>query len=210
MVALLSGTLQLLILGLLIQLTRPWGAWETLWLASMVAWSAGEAGTQRNDSRADPGDLRSWLGAWGLIAVIGLSLVSDSGAAGAAWIRATGGLALVLGAGLRVSAVHELGPEFRVRTQLRRELVASGVYAYLRHPAELGLVLCCVGTALCLASSWGALVAMTLFVPLSAWRVRAEEAQLAQRMPQAHHAYCEAVPAWLPSSWPKATKRPAA
>ena len=176
----------------------------------MVAWSVGEAAVQRGDGRADPADLRSCFGAFGLIAVIGLSLVDDCGASGGHGLRAFGALALGLGAGLRVGAVRELGPEFRVRTQPRGELVISGIYAHLRHPAELGLVLCCVGTAVCLASLWGAVLALTVFVPLSVWRVHAEDAQLARQQPRAHRVYREAVPAWLPSWRPQRTNRPAA
>jgi protein-S-isoprenylcysteine O-methyltransferase Ste14 len=79
-----------------------------------------------------------------------------------------------------------------------KELVARGLYAYVRNPMYLGVGLVVLGEALFFASRtllWyaaGALVCANLFVLLY------EEPTLRRKFGVAYEGYCAAVPRWLP------------
>jgi protein-S-isoprenylcysteine O-methyltransferase Ste14 len=83
---------------------------------------------------------------------------------------------LALGVGLRVAAVTALRQRFVTDIRVDGPLVASGIYRWLRHPSEIGLLLMGVGTPLLLGASWSSACGGLCLVPISWWRMRREDA----------------------------------
>lgn len=64
------------------------------------------------------------------------------------------GLSLVYFGGLIVIFARCANPYFTAHVVLPREIVADGLYRYLRHPGYLGMGLYALGVALVLGRSW--------------------------------------------------------
>jgi len=78
------------------------------------------------------------------------------GSAAGAWLPVAGMALLVLGFWVFLAGVRDLGPNLTPATRPRRdgELVTHGLYAHVRHPIYLGLILACTGWA----AAWGNLL----------------------------------------------------
>lgn len=91
-----------------------------------------------------------------------------------------------------------------------QKLVTTGLYAYVRNPMFLGMLLMSGGEALLVASTaigiWCALVTVSVLAFVR-W---VEEPVLAKRFGEAYHTYKAAVPAWRPrlSAWSPAPTPP--
>jgi protein-S-isoprenylcysteine O-methyltransferase Ste14 len=79
----------------------------------------------------------------------------------------------VAGGVVALVALSTLGRSFAV-LPARRELVARGIYRYLRHPAYAGETLLVVAMVVA-AMRWESALALVVFVPTIIWRIRAEE-----------------------------------
>lgn len=93
-----------------------------------------------------------------------------------------GGVLMALGLALRWWAVRELGSRFTVRVAATpdQELVGTGPYRFLRHPAYSGALMTVAGCLVCFSD----LCSLSLFIlPAVAywWRVRVEERALRGR-----------------------------
>jgi protein-S-isoprenylcysteine O-methyltransferase Ste14 len=66
--------------------------------------------------------------------------------------------------------------------------VTTGIYATIRHPSYLGLLLTVAGWALVFRSGVGLIIA-ALFVPIILGRIRAEERLLASHFGAEYEAY---------------------
>ena len=91
------------------------------------------------------------------------------------------GVALfALGGALRLAPVVALGDRFSglVAIQPGHKLLTTGLYAWVRNPSYLGLLISTLGWALAFRSGLGALLAALLIPPLVA-RIAAEEKLLA-------------------------------
>jgi protein-S-isoprenylcysteine O-methyltransferase Ste14 len=86
-----------------------------------------------------------------------------------------GGLALLAGCGLRLSAIATLGPAFVSDICRCGPRVRRGIYAWIQHPSELGLVLLGSGGPLLVAAPRTTVAALMLLVPAALWRIRREE-----------------------------------
>jgi protein-S-isoprenylcysteine O-methyltransferase len=107
------------------------------------------------------------------------------------------------GIGLRLWAIVTLGRFFRttVVVQDRHQLIRSGPYRLLRHPAYSGSILTMIGLGLAL-DNWVSLAAMLLGAALAyLWRIRAEEAALGARFGDAYAEYRRGTWAVLPCVW---------
>ncbi|HUR69379.1 MAG TPA: isoprenylcysteine carboxylmethyltransferase family protein [Candidatus Thermoplasmatota archaeon] len=93
------------------------------------------------------------------------------------WLTASGFAILLAGGAIRVLAIRTLAQHFRyeLRVEEGQRLVRTGLYARVRHPSYLGLLLIAVGAPLTLASWIGALVSLAILLPLIALRIRDEE-----------------------------------
>ena len=105
------------------------------------------------------------------------------------WIAVT-----VCGAGrlLRLIPVYVLGRRFSglVAIQEGHRLETRGIYALVRNPSYLGMMLTALGWALAFRSVVGIILALAQFIPLVA-RIRSEERLLRQHFGSEYEAYCE-------------------
>lgn len=99
--------------------------------------------------------------------------------AGPLGMQATGGFLLVVGIVLRVEAIRALGTQFVSDIRVGRVIVRSGIYALLRHPSEIGLLLIAIGGPLLIGSLFTAFAAALLLLPTSLWRMVREDVALA-------------------------------
>ena len=101
------------------------------------------------------------------------------------------GVALfALGTILRMWPVYVLGNRFSglVAIQPGHMLVQTGIYARIRHPSYLGLLMGSFGWALTFRSGIGVLMSVLLIVPVVA-RIRSEEALLHAQFDGEYEAY---------------------
>jgi protein-S-isoprenylcysteine O-methyltransferase Ste14 len=97
---------------------------------------------------------------------------------------------LAVGGTLRLAPVYVLGRRFSglVAIQPGHRLVTTGLYAKIRHPSYLGLLVTSLGWGLAFRSGVGVLLAVVTLVPLLA-RIRAEEALLLSEFGAEYEAY---------------------
>jgi protein-S-isoprenylcysteine O-methyltransferase Ste14 len=106
---------------------------------------------------------------------------------------------LSAGVSLRAIAVCTLGRDFRTEIDVRAgALVRSGVYGFLRHPSESGLLAATLGATLLLQSTWGLIVWCVALVPLTLVRLSHEERALTRRFGETYQRYVKEVGAVLP------------
>lgn len=114
------------------------------------------------------------------------------------------GIALMWsGLALRFWAISTLGRFFRatVLMQYKHQLIISGPYRLLRHPAYSGSILTMVGLGLALCN-WLSLAAMSFGAAVAyLWRIRAEEAALGATFGEAYAEYRRGTWAVLPWVW---------
>lgn len=103
------------------------------------------------------------------------------------------------GVALRGIAVQMLGRHFvsSIAIAGKRRLICHGIYAWVRHPSETGLLLFAFGVAGLLQSIAGVVAAIVL-LGLVAARVRQEDAQLVLAFGVAFRRYRRRVPGFVP------------
>lgn len=93
----------------------------------------------------------------------------------------------ILGVGLiasglifRFIARRDLGKQYSVHVETSEEhqLITSGIFGTIRHPAYLGLICLFVGIPLCMGSWGGAIIAAIGGVPSMIYRISVEERSL--------------------------------
>jgi protein-S-isoprenylcysteine O-methyltransferase Ste14 len=110
------------------------------------------------------------------------------------------GVALYAAGGLlRLWPVFVLGRRFSglVAIQPGHELVTDGIYARIRNPSYLGLLVLSLGWALAFRSLIGVLLAALMLVPLVA-RIRSEEVLLRSQFGARYDDYCRRTWRLLP------------
>lgn len=97
-------------------------------------------------------------------------------------LRWAGVVIYTLGGVLRLTPTFILGSRFSglVAIQPGHKLVTTGLYAHIRHPSYLGLLVLLIGWALCFRSLAGLLLVVLAFIPLHS-RMRAEDKLLAEQ-----------------------------
>src|SRR5271167_3460783 len=105
-------------------------------------------------------------------------------------VRWLGVVLFAAGGALRLWPVFVLGDRFSglVAIQPGHTLVTRGIYAVIRHPSYLGLLVNSLGWALAFRSGVGVLLTVLLIPPLLA-RIRAEERLLRAQFGEAYEAY---------------------
>ena len=105
-------------------------------------------------------------------------------------IRWLGVVLFAAGGALRLWPVFVLGDRFSglVAIQPGHMLVMTGVYAVIRHPSYLGLLVNSIGWALAFRSGVGVLLTVLTIPPLLA-RIHAEERLLRSQFGEAYDAY---------------------
>ena len=85
-----------------------------------------------------------------------------------------GAALVVAGIGLRVLAIRTLGAQFVSDICRRGPKVNHGIYRWISHPSELGMVMIVVGACLVLCAVATAMLAFVVLTPISVWRMRRE------------------------------------
>ena len=93
------------------------------------------------------------------------------------WLCLCGAILVAVGVGLRAVAIRTLGRHFVSDIRVE-QVVRTGVYRWLRHPSEIGLVMMATGVPLLLGSTTSSFLALFILTPFSLWRVGREEAAL--------------------------------
>ena len=87
-----------------------------------------------------------------------------------------------------------------------RELVAVGVYRYVRNPMYWGALLILAGQGLLFGTGWGAPLYMAIFyLCVHTFVIAYEEPTLRRKFGESYEDYCRQVPRWIPrsSAWVK-------
>ena len=117
-----------------------------------------------------------------------------------AWWHLIGAPVLLAGIGLRVLAIQTLNKHFVSHIALRHDhrLIQHGLYRWLRHPSELGLILVCAGILLWQSVPEALCFMLLVILPLSIFRIYREDAVLAERFPVQFEDYRQRTAALLP------------
>lgn len=86
---------------------------------------------------------------------------------------------IAVGVALRVTAIRTLREDFVSATVVPARLCQHGVYRWMWHPSEIGLMIAATGTAAAAGSLIAAALTGLVLVPLSLARTRAEDRLLA-------------------------------
>ena len=89
----------------------------------------------------------------------------------------TGALLIISGSIVRLVAILKLGRHFisHVAITNNHQLVTTGIYSFVRHPSELGLLLICFGIAILLTSTKGIWLVCVMLLPLTIYRISQED-----------------------------------
>lgn len=174
-------------------------------LAIATVWIVSEARAVHSARRAPqppapPGTL-VWWSALGVLGTLWSALL-DRGSLplpGGVVSVVCGALLMLGGLALRALAIATLQRCFLDAPTVLPDhaLVTHGVYARMRHPAEVGTLAIVLGAAVLLGSAV-ALAALIPLAGLAVWRIRAEDRVLSQWRPTEWEAYRRAVPALIP------------
>lgn len=114
-------------------------------------------------------------------------------------LQAIGGVLLFAGVTLRALAVATLGESFRTEVEVESgSLVRNGVYRFLRHPSESGLLAATLGSVVLLQSTLGLALWCAALVPATLVRLLLEERALEAFFGSAYRRYVEQVGGLLP------------
>ena len=97
-------------------------------------------------------------------------------------LKSLGGVVLMLSSFFLFRAFHDntfLSGLARIQSERKQRVVSTGVYAFVRHPMYLGMVLMFAGAPLLLESQFGLLIAAAITL-LLAFRITREERLLAE------------------------------
>ena len=89
-----------------------------------------------------------------------------------------GTMLFVAGVTFRVASIRSLGAQFISDVRFDGCVMRDGIYARIRHPSEIGLLLIAIGGPLILGSLATSASAAIMLVPISVWRIRRENEAL--------------------------------
>ncbi len=104
---------------------------------------------------------------------------------------------------LRRRAIRELGKMWSLHVEIREQhqLVVSGPYRWVRHPAYSSMILELLALGLLLQSRFTSVLVALLFIPTLVARIRLEEAALRAQL-SGYAEYQRSTPALLPYKLP--------
>jgi len=185
----------------------------TLWCANEIAIGLLSL---RNQSRSlsNRADRYSFFIVWfSTVPPIGLAILIREGlifanrfgslAALYPWLGYVGCFELALGISIRIVAVVTMGRQFTTKVAIldQHEIVDTGMYGIIRHPAYLGHLASLWGIGL-LSENWVSL-AVLVVLPLAAilYRIHVEERVLLCYFGAAYQAYARRTNRLLPGIW---------
>jgi protein-S-isoprenylcysteine O-methyltransferase Ste14 len=166
----------------------------------MTSWRCGDATLLRIDRGTQDQLLASATGLSLLIlSWVSLATHSELGVTDLSW-PLVGLTLMTIGIALRCLAIVTLGMGFvsALRVQPGQAIVQSGIYRYLRHPSEAGLICVAFGTPVLLGSAAGLVITVATVMPLSWYRIRREEVALHANFGSGYDAYASTVWRYFP------------
>ena len=184
-----------------------------MWLfwSAAAAWAVGEAalfawtsrgGTQSRDATTTKLTLSVLAGT--IAAAVVASSAEELALPGAdSWPKVAGVAVLAAGFALRVWSVRTLGRffKYRVVVQEGHEVIESGPYSRLRHPAYTGMVMCSAGLGLTLGNWLSLLVATLPTVTAFTLQLLREERTLAAELGPPYREYMTRTWRLVPHVW---------
>lgn len=79
-----------------------------------------------------------------------------------------------------------------------KELVAAGLYRYVRNPIYLGVLTIIIGHFLWFKAIWMLAYAVVVFLVCHLFVTLYEEPTLKEKFGRAYETYCKSVPRWIP------------
>lgn len=205
--------INLLLLVLPLLLLRQWSAaavWPLVaFLATATMFCLGDAlasgnlATTRLRSRETTTERLALASGVTLLLIFWLSVVALATQSSQGHLLAGIALAcMVLGLTMRGAAINCLGDQFRTEVVVcyRAQLVERGIFRIVRHPSEMGLLLMAIGSAAFAGSVAALILAISVLLPLSLWRVRREDAALQLAFGDQFRRFRRRVPAFLPGA----------
>jgi protein-S-isoprenylcysteine O-methyltransferase Ste14 len=114
-----------------------------------------------------------------------------------------GSLLMICGIALRLIAVATLKRQFTTQVSIleKHEIIDTGIYGIIRHPAYLGLLVSLLGIGL-ISENWVSLLVL-IVLPLMAvlYRIRVEEQALHSHFGSAYQMYADRTKRLLPKIW---------
>jgi len=122
---------------------------------------------------------------------------------GRAWPAAAGIALIIAGIGLRAWSIATLGRffQYQITIQPGHQVVTSGPYRHLRHPAYTAIALILAGIALACDDVWSLAAAAALGGAGLAVRIRAEERQLTQALGAEYQQFAAGRKRLVPGLW---------
>lgn len=142
-----------------------------------------------------------------ILLVIWVSLFAVASSSRAdAWALVPGTLLLLAGVVVRGRAMKDLGRLFlnHVSLTVDHRLMTTGIYRWVRHPSESGLLLICIGASWFAASPLAFFLTVMVLMPSTLTRIRLEDHLLARRFGEQFETYRRVTPSLapsLPSHW---------
>jgi len=109
-------------------------------------------------------------------------------------------LLLILGYAIRASAIRSLGKYFTGTVVIKNDhqLIRTGLYKYLRHPAYTGTLLAHLGLGLAFANWFSVLLSSVPFLLVAMYRMHVEEQALAASFGDEYSSYCDTSKRLIP------------
>jgi protein-S-isoprenylcysteine O-methyltransferase Ste14 len=122
---------------------------------------------------------------------------------GLTWPAVAGIALIIAGIGLRAWSIATLGRffQYQITIQPSHQVVTSGPYRYLRHPAYAAIALIPVGIALACDDAWSLAAAAALGGIGLAVRIRAEERQLTRALGAEYQHFAAGRKRLVPGVW---------
>ena len=122
---------------------------------------------------------------------------------GLAWPAVAGIAMITAGIGLRAWSIATLGRffQYQITIQPGHQVVTSGPYRHLRHPAYTAIALILAGIALACDDVWSLAAAAALGGTGLAVRIRAEERQLTQALGADYQHFAAGRKRLVPGLW---------
>ena len=155
-----------------------------VWIAAdnLVVW---RYKTGKSENRDRFSLLLIMLGGMATYVVVGIILVySTLGSMHSMLLQVLGLVVMVIGIGVRVTAIAQLGRFHSPNVAIREDhqLMQTGLYRYVRQPSYLGALIAFLGFSLALGN-WLCLVVIMVITPcVYLYRIHEEEAALAEEL----------------------------
>ena len=167
-------------------------------------WGAKQSGDNLQEER---GDRSFWPIALGIMAAFFLSPVEYLYFATFqlrnAWMESIDVGLVLLGSILFIWARRTLGRHYsgHVSVKKEQELVQSGPYRIIRHPAYAGYLFMALGLALGFSSLSGLVSTLLILLPATVYRIRVEDKMLAEHFGTQFEEYARKKERLLPGVW---------